>query len=319
MSQLESMLTQLKKTLSEQRAGAAPVDIKTPTPAIDPKTASNALKDFLAKSGSTSREAKTTALEDPQIIVERRKALSVFVGVSLSNNGRAALPGTIDMTNIASSSHSGAHGGHNSHAKGSDKGHAQQHTSGGHQASIPCPKCVDREVAERNAARVNATVSGASNPTPAAPAQGAASVQPAVKSSVIWYKHIQAVESAMRIGDMHFADSLLSLLFETATSLSAEANINARLKSLQARVLADRKMFAEAEKLLIDTIRGLEGTQFSKDIAAAYCWRALAQCLQNQKKSEQAEKARQKALSIAVAALGEKDPEAMMFNEALAP
>ncbi|MBX9724458.1 MAG: hypothetical protein K2X81_23815, partial [Candidatus Obscuribacterales bacterium] len=101
MSQLESMLSQLKKTLAEQKGGSAPIDIKTPTPAIDPKIASNALRDFLAKSSSTPREVKSAAFDDPQILIERRKALAVFVGVSLSNNGRAALPGTIDVSNAA--------------------------------------------------------------------------------------------------------------------------------------------------------------------------------------------------------------------------
>jgi hypothetical protein len=122
----------------------------------------------------------------------------------------------------------------------------------------------------------------------------------------------------MRIGDMHFADSLLSVLLESATALSAPGNITARLRSLSARIMMDRKQYSEAEASLFETLKSMEGSGFEKDISAAYCWRALAQCFHYQQKTDKAEKARERSISIANSALGEKDPEAMMFAEPLA-
>ena len=134
---------------------------------------------------------------------------------------------------------------------------------------------------------------------------------------VAWFKHIQAVESALRIGDVHFADTFLSLLFETSSSLSAQPNIVARLNSLRARVLLDRKQFAECEQLLKDSIAEIEKTKFAKNVAAAYCWHALAQCYHNQKQSAEAESAHNKAIAISESSLGNNDPESMYFKEAL--
>ena len=174
--------------------------------------------------------------------------------------------------------------------------------------SNPTISAVQASVAPNDLSSLNTTPAPLEKNAPAA-------INPAM--SVAWFKHIQSVESALRIGDIHFADSLLSLLFEVSASLSAEANIGARLESLRSRVLMDRKQYAEVETGLTATIKNLESTKFAKNIAVAYCWHALAQCYQYQKKADQAEAARKKAIEIADAAVGEKDPEAMYFREPL--
>lgn len=148
-----------------------------------------------------------------------------------------------------------------------------------------------------------------SAPTATAPAQKAV-------SAIAWFKHIQAVESALLIGDVHFADSILQLLYESARSVSAETNILARLQSLQAKVMIERRQFEQAEKDLKETIQNLESTPYARNVATAYCWKALALCYHRQKNSE-AESANKKAIEIAEAALGAKDPEAMLFREPL--
>ncbi len=136
-------------------------------------------------------------------------------------------------------------------------------------------------------------------------------------AQVAWFKHIQAIESALRIGDIHFAESLLSLLTEVSHSVAAGGNINARLDSMQARIFIDRKFFGEAEELLNKAIKNAEGTPLEQNIAIAYCWHALAQCYHAQKKLPETEKARKKAIEIATEALGENDPETVLLKAPL--
>lgn len=136
-------------------------------------------------------------------------------------------------------------------------------------------------------------------------------------AQVAWFKHIQAIESALRIGDIHFAESLLSLLTEVSHSVAAGGNINARLDSMQARIYIDRKFFGEAEELLNKAIKNAEGTPLEQNIAIAYCWHALAQCYHAQKKLPETEKARKKAIEIATEALGENDPETVLLKAPL--
>lgn len=136
-------------------------------------------------------------------------------------------------------------------------------------------------------------------------------------SQVAWFKHIQAIESALRIGDIHFAESLLSLLTEVAHSVAAGGNINARLDSMQARIFIDRKFFGEAEELLNKSIKNAESTPLEKNISIAYCWHALAQCYHAQKKMPEAEKAQKKAVEIATEANGENDPETVLLKAPL--
>lgn len=163
-----------------------------------------------------------------------------------------------------------------------------------------------------------------SESAPTSPAIAAAPAKPSVFGSnanaanqVAWFKHIQAIESALRIGDILFADSLLSLLVEVAHSVTAPGNIKARLDSMQARIHIDRKFYSEAEELLQKTIKNAEGTPLEENIAIAYCWHALAQCYHAQRKIPEAEKARKKAIEIATEALGENDPETMLLKAAL--
>lgn len=156
-------------------------------------------------------------------------------------------------------------------------------------------------------------------PAPAAPpaAKPAMIVNAQAAAQVAWFKHIQAIESALRIGDVHFADSLLSLLTEVSHSVTAPGNIKARLDSMQARIHIDRKFYGEAEELLQKTIKNAEGTPLAKNISIAYCWHALAQCYNAQKKAPEAEKARQTAIEIATEALGENDPETVLLKAPL--
>lgn len=396
MSQLDSILTQLKKSLSD-KPQAAGVDAMQPASA-DAKAASLALKEFLSKSVIKSQTRNSDGLDDPHVLIERRNALSKFVGASLTNNGRAALTGTIgsDIKNInpdadskpftpdptlctgsqmkkpeelekreaqaasatqasttvsaATTSGSASAG---APAGAGNLGMPLGATSFGspvsYQPPPPCPKCLAREKEEKNAVKQVDTAAGETQssakpaqktgvaalfaafggdknpqktdskaPESSKPADSPPKSASSPKQTIIWYKHIQGVESAMRIGDMHFADSLLCLLLETAKAVSAEENVVARLTSMEARILMDRKSYSQAQKLLEDTIRNLQGKN-EKDIAAAYCWRALAQCFAYQKNADEAEKARQKAISIANEALGDKNPEAMLFTEPLSP
>jgi hypothetical protein len=129
----------------------------------------------------------------------------------------------------------------------------------------------------------------------------------------VWFKHFQAVESALRIGDLHFAETLLSMLLEIADVLEDVA-ARARLYSQLARVKMEQKQMPQAEAMLMETLRGLEGTPYKRSIDAAYCLLALAQCYDQSGKSPNAEKARAMALSIAQECLDAKDPELTLFK-----
>lgn len=462
MSQLESILGQLNKSLAESGVDASKFRKEDAVQTVDPKSASAALKDFLSKNPITSKKGSDDG-DDPALVLERRKTLSAFVGQSLSNNGVACLPGTIQAP--APGSAAGGHGhGHGGRA-GADKP-AQPATAAPPPvpftpAPMPvmqiCPSCVTAEASKKapkaeekpelpkvepasqakptatsspaSSAPMGATSSGSgvssgaassppwtaatlqasspvssaaslsaapnapasthslSTPTPPAPASAAASgmaapqgmsfstpqlnsapassepsassmppakadsnsakpqskggvagffasLMPGKKganqeaepetptasasgsvSKITWFKHIQAIESALLIGDVHFADSLLQLLYETAKSLSAEVNIIARLQSLQAKVLIEKRQFDDAESSLKDMIQSLQGSSFAKNICTAYCWRALALCYHRQKKTAEAEAARKKSIEVAEAALGPTNPETMLFKE----
>lgn len=462
MSQLESILGQLKKNLAESGVDTTKLRKDESVQTVDPKTASAALKDFLSKNPITAKKGSDDA-DDPALVVERRKTLSAFVGQSLSNNGVASLPGTIQAPPSGSHGKS-AHGGHGSSvaAEKSASPEPAPKTVPFTPDPIPvmqiCPSCVTAEAAKKapkteekvatvpkvepaasaaqpmfssstnssampsapvvmstapasskgavpntvsssnsnnsssgtgsatasvssNSSIGSAVPSGAAGMSMSAP-QGmsfsaplttsetpsaAVSASPPVKSEsvaaakpqskggvagffanlmpgkkgtsqeseaeassafssapasssvsvskITWFKHIQAIESALLIGDVHFADSLLQLLYETAKSLSAEVNIIARLQSLQAKVLIERKQFDDAESSLKDMIQSLQGTSFAKNICTAYCWRALALCYHRQKKTADAESARKKSIEVAEAALGPTNPETMLFKE----
>jgi hypothetical protein len=137
------------------------------------------------------------------------------------------------------------------------------------------------------------------------------------QASIIWFKHFQTVESALRIGDTHFAESVVSVLHEASISLSAEQHIVLRIESFRARILMDRKQHTVAEKSLTDILEGLKGSQWESNVAAAYCWHALAQCQKQQNQMEKAAESHNKAIMIAEAALGSEDPETMLFKAPL--
>ena len=403
MSQLDSILAELKKTLAAQGVDLNSTAVQAKDPVVDTAANKLALKEFLSKNTITATPTAAGAVEDPKLIMENRNALSVFIGKPLTNNGVAALTGTISEPKKSSAAHK-------AEPEASAKSAA---------APVPftpppmpvvqiCPGCVSAEAskkvsnekreaeeaaqkasAEKAAAErqekdllmtklstsananapgsnmmggvsapVIASVSAAVASAPSAPAPSAAAAvataaKPAAKSgvaaffsglmpgkskqdsdavtstaapaltpqaaaiSITWFKHIQAVESALIMGDTHFADSILHLLYESAKSVSADPNIIARLQSLQAKVMIERRQYDEAESSLKEMIQNLDSTPYAKNISAAYCWRALAIAYNRQKKSELATKANQKSIEIAEAALGPKDPEAMLFREAL--
>lgn len=462
--QLESILSKLKKKLAEDSSGMdtpkASQDVEN---TVDSKAASQALREFLNKNLVSKKEAEDNADDDPRLLVERRKALSNFVGSPLLNNGKAALPGTIEMGKPPSHSKNNSHGQGSSHGAKStpaESSSAAKNTSPPVPFTPPpapivtiCPDCVQQKaqkMAEQKAAadakkaetaalqresldasantksaksadETNSSVkthdiAGGVSPSTQPPKNDApahnlgasmgmsvsrplnfavagengtdaissssgtttkqepreelagkteavnsngadqagqatskkgvaaffAAFKPGSKSeskqvvetsavqpeaafvkmtaataaaSLAWFKHIQAVESALRIGDIHFADSLLTLLVEVSQSIPTEGNIVARLSSLHARILMDRKLFDDAEKKLNESIAALEGTKYANNVAAAYCWQALALCHHLQKRSAESEECKQKAISIAEAALGPKDPEVMLFRE----
>lgn len=459
MSQLESILGQLRKSLAESGVDASKFRKEDAVQTVDPKSASAALKDFLSKNPITSKKGSDDS-DDPALVLERRKTLSAFVGQSLSNNGVACLPGTIQApaTGSASGGQGHGHGGKTGADKAAQPAAPAPPPVPFTPAPMPvmqiCPSCVTAEASKKapkteeksvppkvepvtqtnptansvpaSSAPVGVTsmgygVSGGAVPpapgsatsslpsssvasasssaaTPTAPAannsaststpasaaasgmaapQGMSFSAPQINSSqassepasssmppakadgnsakpqskggvagffaslmpgkkganqeaepetptasaggsvskITWFKHIQAIESALLIGDVHFADSLLQLLYETAKSLSAEVNIIARLQSLQAKVLIEKRQFDDAESSLKDMIQSLQGSSFAKNICTAYCWRALALCYHRQKKTAEAEAARKKSIEVAEAALGPTNPETMLFKE----
>ena len=414
-SQVESMLKKLQSVLAES-GSPVKTEVKQESP-VDSRAASQALKDFLGKNSSLVK-GEAQAAEDPKLVIERRKAVSTFIGAALTNNGVAVLPGTISQENRAHAKPS-SHGGHkDSHGKPS---HAQKAPEPVEKTPLPpvapaptivmtvCPSCVQAEAVAKsaaadkaagiepekaaektapeaakpvmeqkpaletkapNAANNNGSGSTAAqekptsssvaapvntpkpssmdmgmsfgssysfskpvtqsessaqktpepaarpapepaakaSPEPAAKpknvvaslfsafggkkndaveatsASAALAAEPASKSAasqapgqaaIIWFKHFQSVESALRIGDAHFADSVVSVLHEAAVTVSAEQNIMARIESLRARILMDRKQHSVAEKTLTDSINSLKGTKWETNVATAYCWHAL--------------------------------------------
>lgn len=151
--------------------------------------------------------------------------------------------------------------------------------------------------------------------TPAKPAPETAPAAAPVKPSkpFAWFKHVQTVESAIRIGDAHFADTLLAMLSEIAEILD-DMPMRARLKSQQARVKMEQRQFVEAESLLMETLRQIDPTPHKKSMGAAYCFLALAQCYQQTGKTPNAEKAQAMAYAIAEQLLDAKDPELTLFR-----
>lgn len=468
MSQLDAMLKKLNAVLAES---GEPVKIGVKEEdKYDPKAAL-VIKEFVVKNMSLVK-AHEQAGDDPRVVLERRKALSTFVGSNLTNNGVAVLSGTINMQNLGHHKPAAraAHGKKDAHGKAAAKeaepivraplppvapapqivmtvcpscvqaealakSAAADKAAGIEAPPSPAPKVEEKPAAEAKPAATAAASSAAetgkapkhgaadttvelapepkksigmdmgmsmggfssfSRPLPAPPAQAQVEAPPAkaaeatpkpaaeppkaaaekpknvvaslfsafggnkgskdnkdnkdgkenaasepaaavaplisspaapeaaspaasapVKSQVIWFKHFQAVESALRIGDSHFADSVVSVLYEAAISLSAEPSIVARIESLRARVLIDRKQYPVAEKVLNDTINNIKGTDAGKNIAAAYCWHALAQCYKDQKDADKSAEAHKKAIAIAEASLGPDDPETMQFKAPL--
>lgn len=382
MSQLETILAELKKSLKNTEDLAA--DKEEVSPAEQQK-ASSALKEFLNQNAVELQLVDKGSADDPQVVLSRRKAISDFVGQQLQNDGNATLSGVIE----GGVTHKTAHG------------HGKHQHSGPHEKGIagaPCPKCRAREI-EDERARTSAsgdssgiqsgsngngdskksTASADTNKSSSENADKSSSSTQAAKSgvaaffaaaiggkkdgvqseqdrspktesakpepptkitqqsekpqlgsstagaaksgsstSIIWFKHIQAVESALRIQDLHFADSLLALLTEAAASVQAQSSVSIRLKSLQARILIERKLYEQAEEMLMATIKSMEGTPQAKEVCAAYCYRALAQSFQLQNKADKAVKAKEKSIAIATGALGANDPETMLFKEPLA-
>lgn len=147
--------------------------------------------------------------------------------------------------------------------------------------------------------------------TPAAEAKTAAPLKPS--KPFAWFKHVQAVESAIRIGDAHFADTLLAMLMEIAEILD-DVPMRARLKSQQARVKMEQRQFAEAETMLMEILRQIDPTPHKKSMGGAYCLLALAQCYQQTGKTPNAEKAQAMAYAIAEQLLDAKDPELTLFR-----
>lgn len=354
MSELDSMLAQLKNSLSSTQQETSVATLDPAESAKEAQTASMALKDFLSKACAKTVSVEENNTEDPQIIISRRKALSAFVGSPLTNNGEALLSGVIHAgPNSSKHGKQGSHG-HSAHAwhGHSAQGHSVQSSaahghgaspqvaapaSGAHTQTVTvCSRCSSQaesnkpqastapESAKQEPAKaagkapVAAFFAALTQATPQNAAKAGSATAPQNAASVAWFKHIQAVESAIRIGDIHFADTLLLLLFEVSRSLSAEANVSARLQSLQARVLLDRKQYADVETLMNETIKSLDGTAFAKSVSASYCWHALAQCYHSQKKFDKADAAKKKAISIAESALGPNDPETMLFKGPLA-
>lgn len=150
---------------------------------------------------------------------------------------------------------------------------------------------------------------------PAAETEAVVSAPVRINNTVLWFKHIQSVEAALRISDVHFATVLVALLFEVATAVEAPPNITARLKTFEARISMEFNKYQEAEEHLLLTISELDDTPFASNVTAAWCWHSLAQCYYRQGKHDQSKAAQQKAIAIATAALGAKDPETMLFHE----
>jgi hypothetical protein len=292
MSQLESLLAQLKQTLAEKGAGEQRPVLPASDSAVDPKTASAALKDFLSKT-TVTRSVNPNGLgeDEARTAAASRTALSTFVGAPLGTGApKMVAPGVKPAAPIAAQ-----------------------------PAPAPSPAPVAPAPASAPAPVALAPPPAALEPQPAAsspPVQAAPQPTVVNKQAIAWFKHIQTVESALRIGDMHFVETLLGILMEIAEMVD-DASMKARLRSLQARVKIENRQFAEAEALLAQTVRSLEGTPAKNSLGAAYCLLALAQCYYAQQKTPSAEKAQAMAAMIAEQCLGATNPEAKAFRQKL--
>lgn len=165
------------------------------------------------------------------------------------------------------------------------------------------------------AAAIAAAPAAAQETTTATTAPGAAASVTA--KPFPWFKHISMIESALRIGDVHFAETLLTVLLDVAEVFD-DVQTRVRLKALSARIKMEQGQVAEAEKMLMETLSPIEKTPAMSTIGAAYCLHALAQCYKKSGKGEKADKAQAMSVALAEKLLGAADPEAKMFKQPLA-
>ncbi len=116
------------------------------------------------------------------------------------------------------------------------------------------------------------------------------------------------------MGDTHFAESLLTLLLEIWPAISTDLAVHSRLKSQQATIRLERKQFAEVETDLLECLRALHGTPYTKSLGAAYCMLALSKCFDGQQKTDKAQSAQRNAIVIAEKVLGADHPEVKCFR-----
>jgi hypothetical protein len=306
MSTLDALLLQLKQTLAAKADGGGGVaTMVRPEETVDSKAHSAALREFISKATAMTATAKSTPDDDPQVIAVRRSALSSFVGTPLTSTPQPYVP--LPITPSAKPhGHGHGHGG-NGHGKPAE--------------AAPAPTPVQQAPAPAPAAPCKCATMTAPAPAPApmpAPVAAPAASTPVNAANFAWSKHIQTVEAALRMGDVHFAESVLALLQDISLALSADLAIRARLKSQMARVRMERKQFAEVEADLLEMVKQLNGTPHTKSMGAAYCLLALAQCYNYQKKEDKAQSAQRNAIVIAEAVLGASDPEAKCFRMPLA-
>lgn len=241
---------------------------------------SSTLEEFL-KSKAPLNSTTTAAPEQP--VAENSKALQSFLGAPLDANANVA------FTPIK------PRAGTPAHSKSGPVKKLQP------QMATPAPAT---SVEATGAVSTPASLPNISSaPTPTKPFP--------------WFKHIQMIESALRIGDMHFAETLLTVLTDVADVLDDTA-AKVRLKAFSARVKMEQRQIPEAEKMLMETLSAIEHTPGMSTIGAAYCLHALAQCYLRSGRAEKAEKAQAMAASLAEKILGSADPEAKMFKQPLA-
>jgi len=125
------------------------------------------------------------------------------------------------------------------------------------------------------------------------------------------------VESALQMRDMHFAESVLTLLLEIANAIEPDLSTRARLLSQQARIMIDRKQFSEAAAALHKILKALESSSYKRSSGAAYCWLALAHAFAHLKKEGESQTAHRMAQSMAQESFGAQDPQLMLFKQPL--
>jgi hypothetical protein len=320
------MLTQLKATLSANQSSAAVSMPETNVDStVDRSSASAALRQFINTAVVAKAAADAPASDDSQAAAGSRQALSAFVGSPLGTLPRI-VPG-------ADSQSSGTHAAMATLLRAASSSSAPDSVASQAPAESPqaapdttsVPSSVGKCVCGANVTPGNNPIAppvAIINTPDSSPAvtnneSAAGGVKTANAVPFAWLKHTLTVESALQMGDLHFAESVLNLLTEISGAMEPDLSTRLHLESQSARIRIQRKQYDEAESQLSVALKSLEGAAQKRSAGAAYCMLALAHVYSCQKKTEKAQNAQRVAIAVAQECFGANDPQVTLFKQQL--